>query len=441
MKITKNLRNLFDQYSQEENRLTHSLLHTLSIEKKLLIDFMKFTIGKYPFNSKDTIFIGSQGRYGDEKRNIVSKKDKRESVPDAIIHDKDGTTCILIECKVTAGVKSDQLKRHLTLAKRYGIKKVILLLLSCDRKPPVKIHETIRKYGCDVYWRAWWEIYQWLGGYFDHFIVKELREYMELLEAEIISRKESWEGMMTKFNGMPFGEGEPYSYSRAKWCLNALVEELRNHEKLDSIYEIDKTKGRGQITGRTSSTVWDYLPFAGGKDSNFTNHPHLTFVIKPDWTQVQITLPNGAKSRYWNALREGGKDAFKEMLQSIHKRLGSSRPRQPSAVKLWVEVLQRHYRFQKDVGVKDGELYFDVDCLLEDGKFENRVKTSSAWLDALDTILANRRKANTQIAIVARYDHVSGSVVGKPDFLDETVRALEALKPFYDKITRQNANQ
>ena len=129
------------------------------------------------------------------------------------------------------------------------------------------------------------------------------------------------------------------------------------------------------------------------------------------------------------------RESLKEMLLSIHENLKRGMPRNPSKVKLWVEVLQRHYRYQKDVGVRDGELYFDVDCLLMTNKIDGKIKTSNAWLDALYSILSDRKKTNTQLAIVARYDHVKGSIVAKPEFVDESVRALGALKPFYHKIT------
>lgn len=435
MRLTLNIRNLFDQYDQEENRLTHSLLHTIASDKEILKNFIKFSVGKLPFERRANILIGSQGKFTCQLIFEKSNRTKMESIPDGLIYDNEGKFCILIESKVTAPLDIKQLDAHLRQIKRYGVQNPILIILTTDRKSPEKVINSIKKHNAEVYWKPWWQIYQWIDRYKSHGVVKEFRAYMELLELNIINRNNVWEGMMTKFNGIPFGDGEPYSYSRAKWCLNSFLNELRKHRKLQKIYDIDSMKGRGQITGSAWSVVWDFIPFKGGEDSNFTKHPHLTFVIRPEWTQVQITLPNNAKAKYWNKLTKGGKDSLNQMLLKIHKNLINGKPRKPSTVKLWVEILQRHYPFQKDVGVKDGEMHFDVDCLSETMKIERKVKTFVAWLDALNAVLANRKKANFQIAIVSRYDHVPGSIVGKPEFIEESIRALGALKPFYEKIS------
>src|SRR4030067_3157533 len=98
MKIISNLRNLFNQYEQEENRLTHSLLHTIARSDKLFVDFLKFAVGKCPFNKKDKVYIGSQGRYGGEIPTDITKKRKKHSIPDALIYDH-SKTCIIIESK------------------------------------------------------------------------------------------------------------------------------------------------------------------------------------------------------------------------------------------------------------------------------------------------------------------------------------------------------
>jgi hypothetical protein len=259
-------------------------------------------------------------------------------------------------------------------------------------------------------------------------------QYMEIWEGKMVSKGYLKDVSVTSFSGIPFGKNEPYSYVKAKLCLKALMDKLRNNKKLNTVYDLDTSRGRGQITGMKGNLVWDYIPFAESKSKSFTKHPHLTFVIRSDWTQVQITLPNSAKAKYWHAV-DKDKEMVRQLLLDIHKQLRKGRPRHPSKMKLWVEVLQRHYLHQKDVGIRDGELHFDADCLLENNRIENKVKPSSAWLDALHMILSNRKRANTQLAIVARYDHIDGSIVSKPEFIEETVRALIAMRPFYTRMT------
>lgn len=428
----KNLRNLFDQYDKDEDKLTHSLLHTIASDEKLFVDFISFALDKSPFK-KDKIFVGSQGRYGDEISASISKKGKESSVPDAIMHDS--SACVLIESKVTAAINKEQLENHLKQAQRRGFKNPILLLLTSDREKPDEVH-FFEKSGHNIYWKSWWGIYQWMGNHNKPPMVGNLRKYMEVLELNIIKKREGgWDGMLTQFEGIPFGS-EDYSYGKAKGCLNAFVGELKKHPELKRIYpNADITKGRGAITGEEQSEVWDCIPLENGEE-NFTKQPHLSFVIKPDWTQVQITLPNQAKGEYWRALTSRDKEKLSELLLTIHERF---KKKQPKNSKLMVQVLHRHYKpGDRRIGVRDGEIYFDVDCLLgKEKKSDPKVKTFTAWLDALDGILKDRSKANRQIAIIARYDHVEGSIVGKPEFVGEAIRAVGALKPFYSSLIKE----
>lgn len=415
MQIVKNLRNLFNQYDTEENRLTHSLLHTIASDEKLFRDFIMYAIDKFPFDRKDKLYIGSQGRYGG---NLISKKAKGDSIPDAVIHDDDGKTCILIESKVTASLTNKQLENH---CQKQGFGNHILLLITTDREEPKM---DIALNGYRIYWKPWWGIYKWMNDFTEKSMVKELKDYMEILESDIINRNETWEGMLTMFDGIPFN-AEEYSYKRAKWCLKALMNELRKNPELKKIYPTaDVTKGRPAVKGKEASEVWDHI---GDKD-----HPHLSFVIKPDWTQIQITLPSIARAE-WRILLDK-KEMLSDVLSEIHQQL---KKKQPGHVKLIIEVLHRHFRHRQDVGVIDGVMYFDVDCILDKGeKFDPKVKMFTGWLDALDCVLKGKKNVNLQIAIFARYDYVKDSIVGKPEFVDEAVRALKALKPFYDMLEK-----
>lgn len=389
----------------------------------MLRQFIKDIVGAVP-PRKSRIEILEQQVPGDVEGYSEDETEQR-GLPDAWIHDG-GIWAILIECKVQAALTQDQLRRHLSIAKHLEFSDIRLLVIGV-KQPRFSLPH-------NIIFREWPEIYRWLRHQTSSIWAQRVAQYLEIWEGKMTDKGYLRDVAVTSFTGITFGEDEPYNYTKAKICLNALMKELRHHKKLNSLYKINKVQGRGQITGRSGSLVWDYIPFADSGSGKFTGHPHLTFVIKPDWTQVQITLPNSAKAQYWTAVTSS-KESLKEMLLSIHGNLKRGMPRNPSKVKLWVEVLQRHYRYQKDVGVRDGELYFDVDCLLMINKIDGKIKTSNAWLDALYSILSDRKKTNTQLAIVARYDHVKGSIVAKPEFVDESVRALGALKPFYHKIT------
>ncbi|MBI4688088.1 MAG: hypothetical protein HY756_09990 [Nitrospirae bacterium] len=155
MSIASDLRNIFDQYEGEENRLTHALLHTIAKDNDLCEQFLKHTIKSFPFDEDDEIVIRGQGK--DEQRKIrkSNKKKEDDSIPDAWICDSNEETCIIVESKVTATPNKEQLKNHM---KQASFTKVILLLITADLEKP-KIVDDIKNEGKEIYWQSWQEIY------------------------------------------------------------------------------------------------------------------------------------------------------------------------------------------------------------------------------------------------------------------------------------------
>jgi hypothetical protein len=61
MKINRDgLNPLYDQYSNEENRLTHALLHTIGSSRRLLTEFLKKIVGAKSSFSRESYEISSQ---------------------------------------------------------------------------------------------------------------------------------------------------------------------------------------------------------------------------------------------------------------------------------------------------------------------------------------------------------------------------------------------
>jgi hypothetical protein len=66
------------------------------------------------------------------------------------------------------------------------------------------------------------------------------------------------------------------------------------------------------------------------------------------------------------------------------------------------------------------------------------------WKEYLSPLIANKPQANIQLAIGVQYfyrDYDYTSVLRKAEFKDEAVRALGALKPFYDFLYRSLGTQ
>lgn len=118
------MRNLFDQYFQPENRLTHALVVALAEDKKLLRSFVRWVTHK-PAPSTGLAIVEQQLPGEPE----LSENDaEQRGLPDAWIHDNDRWS-LLIESKIAAAVRNDQLDRHVRTALRRGFVDITLLVI------------------------------------------------------------------------------------------------------------------------------------------------------------------------------------------------------------------------------------------------------------------------------------------------------------------------
>lgn len=140
------MRNVFDQYQQPENRLTHVLACTLSADRALLIPFLRW-LGVKHIPPVARLRIVEQQVPGAE---VSGDEEEGRGLPDTCIADADGWA-VLFECKVQAGINADQIRRHIATARRHGYDGAPVVLLSVD--PPT------RALPDGVIARQWREVY------------------------------------------------------------------------------------------------------------------------------------------------------------------------------------------------------------------------------------------------------------------------------------------
>src|SRR5271169_6849236 len=119
------MRNLFDQYRHPENRLTHSLVSSLSNDPKLLSQFIQWATGERRPVSK--LGVVEQTLPGEEEPTDEEESERR-GLPDGWIYDGNGW-CLIIESKIESPLTQDQLQRHRRTAERRGFTDVRLLAL------------------------------------------------------------------------------------------------------------------------------------------------------------------------------------------------------------------------------------------------------------------------------------------------------------------------
>jgi len=407
------MRNLFDQYFQPENRLTHALVCTLDADRALLRPFLRWA-GAHGVPPVRQLRITEQQVPGD----IVSgDEEEGRGLPDACVFN-DAGWALLIEAKVQATVSSDQLRRHVATARRYGFEKPFLLLISVDSPPPQLPHRASH--------RAWRDVYAWFRNRAGTSVwARTLTTYLEAFESRMIALDYPIRGTLTMFDGLRFDEGNPYTYGEAKRLIRLLGDELQKRKELDTLGVDPRGARRDAITGRSGTAVWDFIPLKAARGaSTFTAFPHLTMALHQEEAEAAITIPNGVRGGFRTKLRQVGEAGFLDLLSRIEKRTRSILRRSKGS-KALVYALQRHYRSQRSSGETDARLDMDLRTILRGGR--RQVKFQPEWVRAIYEV-ATRKRSNIQLGFVIRFRYTC-PVLRSPAAVDLFAQAWLAMSP------------
>ena len=376
------MRNIFDQYSQPENKLTHALMVSLDSDRWLLNSFVRWVTGKNM--GKQKLVILEQSLPGDEG-DLSEEEIQRRGLPDGCITDGDSWG-LLIESKFAARPSADQLRRHLWTARKRGIEDVSLLLIT--------VHAAPSRLPDKVIVRQWCKVYEWLCKQAASSLwARRCLEYMQVAETKGAEEDYLQEGRLTVFSGIPFGCDEPYSYGQAKRLLKLLREELCLDKRLSKQLGADLiAPGRPAITGRERSNVWDFIPITHAhRAKNHTQYLHLTLAIREDCVAAYVTVPNGIKPRFRSKLLGSNPGEFESLIQTVTTNMVKSLKGVEGFV-TEVIVVQRHFRSQRSPGVVDCELRFDGRTALpKTSRYRGRVKSQPQWVKAAHDALAHRQ--------------------------------------------------
>ena len=194
------MRNIFDQYDQPENRLSHALAVCLHEDRDLLRRFLAWLDVRPPVRSAD-LTVAEQSLPGDPPES--DDRAERKGLPDIIIHS--APWCLLIESKVQAPLTQDQLARHERTLQRRGFEDIKCLALT-------KSGQSVRR----VIALTWSDLYEWLGrsatgGEWS----ERLRSYLRTAEVRLAREGYLKEGTLTRFDGFQFSADNPYTTVRA----------------------------------------------------------------------------------------------------------------------------------------------------------------------------------------------------------------------------------
>lgn len=412
--ITAGLHSIYDQYSNDENRLTHALLHTIGSSRWLLSKFLKEVVSidkKIPISSM-TYEITTQKKpfsYGDNKPEEVG------SVPDAWIIDQNSKLGLVIEVKdKKKALKISQLQNHVKQVRDF--KKRYLLIITPDLSKPkkVKIFQDNYVNTLKVEWRSWDNIYRWLAGLTSKNLhLKEKEKFLVKSMIDFLERRKEVLG----FQGIKF-QNNSFNVSEAKTILNAEMEELQPFVK-----KVYKSLGRRRpaISTFSKESVWDCF----GNDKGFTADLHLTFDIHESLHNISITVPNSAK-KPWHRLKTIFSGDYEKQLYAILKNLRDKVPH------LFIEFNQRHFIAQR-IGIKDGYMEFNIDTVGSPFRRNNSpVKEYPMWITAIKNAVLDKKGINGQVMFKARFYLKETKGIDKPQFIYTAKDTIKAFKPLYD---------
>jgi hypothetical protein len=171
------MRNVFDQFTGPENRLTHALMTALHCDRTLLRDFLERIAPPMPACRLADIEITVQSLPG-KQRKLDQASAGRRGIPDAWLTAGDGW-CLMVECKLLGQVDLLQLNRHRLTARGLDFEAPRLLVIAA--------HDSRQSLAPSDGFVEWSTIYQWLRSQADQSQwASWTDEYLEVLEARMI---------------------------------------------------------------------------------------------------------------------------------------------------------------------------------------------------------------------------------------------------------------
>ena len=416
------MRNIFDQYSQPENKLTHSLASCLYEDKRLLNSFLKRFCSNF-FNQTSNLMIEQQTVPGE--RHLIDDESQRKGLPDAVIYTEE--QCLIIESKVSSTLTRDQLMRHERTLRRRGFNNIRGIGIVVDLLPNVRLDN----------WKqlTWNQVYSWAYKETNKSEwARKLIDYFNVLENNMVEEEYLKEGSITEFTGVHFDDENPYSYREGKRQLRLLINKIKQNKILKEELNVDLSKkGRGGI--KKAGNLWDYLTFnTGVDDKSFTDEPHLTIGMNDEFIEGDLTIPyrikGNTKRNFYNLSWEEFKNIIHKIVLNYNNSFGTSEGFKPQIV-----LAQRRYPSQSSPAIHDARLEFDIRTAFKDisSKLKPTQKKQEEWLRLVFEI-NNNKKSNIQFQVGARFFYNKHTLVNNKDADQVVSKSFLACKPLIDYL-------
>ena len=418
------MRNVFDQYAQPENRLTHALFSALNQDRTLLASFIRDVCKVRSAPSAESLTVSVQQYPGG--REYTDAEMIERNIPDAWLFNDDGWV-LLFEAKITARLTRTQLDGHRRTAARHGFEKTDCFAIVADDTAVVAAG-----------WRRlhWVDIYRWLRAQQNSMrqqVVPWARlsaDYFEILEARLLADEKLGALQITAFSGFFRAESE-YSYALAKNRIKNAMRALRQDRRLVEQLGMDpEASGRSAITGKDADAVWDFLRLADSSGTeSFTSFPHLTLGVGRLAAEAMVTFPNALRSASRRTLLAPGPERFRRQCEEVLAAMGDILAAEPAARPI-MRAVQRRYPSQRAAPILDAALEFDLRTAFPQRK--SGPKPQHQWIDALYDAVANKR-SNLQFQVGVSFAYAKCSTMQSEEALDLLARSWLACRSMIDE--------
>ena len=390
------MRNIFDQYSQPENRLTHALISSLNEDKKLLSSFLKKFCKNY-FTNVSLLKVDQQTLPG--LKSLQLSDDKKKGLPDGVIYIDE--KCLIIECKINLELTEDQLIRHEKTVKRKGFDHTFGLTITKDPISNINLKNWIHI--------TWKEIYNWA------YVEKsksswsnKLLDYLNVAENKMVEDEYLTEGSITEFNGIHFDKDNEYTYLEGKRLLKLLMKKIKSHKNLKSelLLDIDAKQKRAM----NANALWHNKASAA------------------------ITIPNGMSGDFKKKIKKLKFKDFEEVVYNIAKNyfdnFGNNPGFRPS-----IASYQRRWLTQTSKPFFDGEINFDIRTAFKEfaSTLKPELKVQKEWLKIIYEFIQNKN-SNMQIGFGAEFYFTKHNMISNKDADQIIAKSLLSLKPLVDVL-------
>ena len=233
-----------------------------------------------------------------------------------------------------------------------------------------------------------------------------------------------------QFYGINFSDKNPMDYLEGKQVLKLLMQQIREHQELESIYKLAiYHPGRASITKEDS--LWDFIPFISeNKNAEFTAHLHYTISITSKYAEGMITIPNGIKGNVRKNFFNLPKHVLLEVIADCAEKAGRvfslGRGAQPV-----IQLVQRRYPSQRGAPIMDGSLIFDIRTLAG----ISGVKKQPEWLGAMHELISNKN-SNLQFQAGMRFYYKDYPPLKNAAGYLEFIKTLEVYESFLDILMK-----